>query len=170
MFCETRADEVLVHAASVLGFESRQCEFQDQRLDESALVDIIQEVEIAITEWAPEIVYTHWSGDLNRDHRIVSEAVDVACRPKPESSVKLLLQGEVSSSTEWAGGFNPTWFETLTDELWERKVAALFCYEEEMRPFPHARSFPAIDALGRYRGATVGARWAEAFEVRRVMR
>jgi hypothetical protein len=34
-----------------------------------------------------------------------------------------------------------------------------------MRPWPHARSYEAVEALLRWRGASVGVAAAEAFEV-----
>jgi len=36
-------------------------------------------------------------------------------------------------------------------------------YENELRAFPHPRSLVAIDALAKWRGATVGVEAAEAF-------
>lgn len=43
------------------------------------------------------------------------------------------------------------------------KLAALDCYQEEMRPWPHARSREAVEHLARWRGASVGTGAAEAF-------
>ena len=47
----------------------------------------------------------------------------------------------------------------------ERKMAALACYESELRPFPHARSIEGVGALAKWRGATMGCAAAEAFDV-----
>ena len=72
---------------------------------------------------------------------------------------------EVASSTEWSGNaFTPTRFVDISATL-QAKRHALEAYAEEMRPFPHPRSYEAVDALAIWRGATVGLRAAEAFVV-----
>jgi hypothetical protein len=91
----------------------------------------------------------------------------VASRPQPEFCVKELLFFEVPSSTEWRSfklsqTFNPNWFCDLS-LTFEIKMTALEFYYEELREFPHPRSMIAIDALARWRGATVGCGAAEAF-------
>jgi hypothetical protein len=36
-------------------------------------------------------------------------------------------------------------------------------FESQLKEFPHSRSLVAIDALAKFRGATVGKKAAEAF-------
>ena len=79
----------------------------------------------------------------------------------------LLLCFEVASSTERqlpgsAAAFTPNWYEDINATL-EHKLAALDVYAAEMRGWPNARSREAVEHLARWRGATVGARAAEAF-------
>jgi len=38
-------------------------------------------------------------------------------------------------------------------------------YDCEMRAWPHARSYEAVEALARTRGASIGVPAAEAFDV-----
>ena len=135
VMCRTRTNRI-GDAMRVLRCSFEQHVFADQKLDTHPLVDIIRPIEKEIAGYSPSIVYTHWMRDLNKDHRIVSEAVQVACRPQPGHPVKTLLMGEVPSSTEWAGGFNPNWYVDV-EEHWEKKIAALRCYDTEMRESPH---------------------------------
>jgi LmbE family N-acetylglucosaminyl deacetylase len=117
-------------------------------------------------------VYTHFAGDMNRDHGLTAEAVEIACRLLPGQSVSALYAFETVSSTEWGigdTGFMPQLFIDVVDEL-ELKLKALRCYDSEMRPFPHARSYEAVEALARLRGAQSGVGAAEAFMVRRELR
>lgn len=46
-----------------------------------------------------------------------------------------------------------------------KKRRALEAYKEEMRAFPHPRSFEAVNALAAWRGASAGLNAAEAFMV-----
>jgi LmbE family N-acetylglucosaminyl deacetylase len=156
-------------AAKILGAHPpRFLGFEDQRLDAVELLDIVRKVEALIEEIQPVIVYTHHHGDLNLDHVICQRAVMTACRPLPGSPVRRIYAMEVASSTEWAPGevFNPTRFVDVSSMM-DIKRRALEAYAEEMRPFPHARSFDALDALARWRGSSVGLTAAEAFAVLR---
>jgi LmbE family N-acetylglucosaminyl deacetylase len=112
-----------------------------------------------------DIVYTHFPGDLNRDHRLVAEAVQVACRPHT-ADVRSLRYFETASSTEWGQPFHPTLFVNVDDYL-NRKAELLTAYESEMRPWPHPRSETALRDRARYWGSVSGFRAAEAFMVGR---
>lgn len=141
----------------------------DNRLDSVDLLDIVKTVEAAVAEWRPRVVYTHHGGDLNIDHRIVHQAVVTACRPLPGCPVQAVYTFETPSSTEWASAsigdaFRPSRFVDVTAQM-PAKRAALEAYEYEMRPFPHARSIEAVEALARWRGAGAGTHAAEAFMV-----
>jgi N-acetylglucosamine malate deacetylase 1 len=153
-------------AASALG--AREPEFlglPDNRLDRLELLDIVQPIENAIRKIAPHTIYTHHAGDLNIDHVLCHRAVLTACRPLPGATVLRIYAMEVASSTEWSGdAFTPTHFVDIADTL-QAKRHALEAYAEEMRPFPHARSYEAVDALAIWRGASAGLRAAEAFVV-----
>jgi LmbE family N-acetylglucosaminyl deacetylase len=139
----------------------------DNRLDGLDLLDVVQRIETFLNRRRPATVLTHHTGDVNVDHRVVHDAVLAACRPQPGHTVKELLFFEVPSSTEWcpagsASPFHPDWFVDISATL-DRKRGALRAYAGELRPFPHPRSLEAVDALARWRGATVGVEAAEAF-------
>jgi LmbE family N-acetylglucosaminyl deacetylase len=147
-------------------------EFPDNRLDGVDLLDVVKAVESFFDKCKPQTVYTHWPSDLNVDHRVVSEAVQTACRPIPKSTQEQILFFEVPSSTEWrlgAGGrFEPNHFVDISATL-ELKRSALAAYGSEMRPWPHSRSLEAVQSLARWRGATVGMEAAEAFVLGRAL-
>lgn len=141
----------------------------DNRLDSCALIDVVKLVEAAVVQLKPAVVYTHHGADLNVDHRMAHAAVVTACRPLPDACCRAIYTFETPSSTEWASteqgvAFRPTRFVDAGPTL-EAKLAALACYEAEMRPFPHARSIEAVQALAAWRGASVGLVAAEAFQV-----
>jgi LmbE family N-acetylglucosaminyl deacetylase len=148
-------------------------QFPDNRLDSIDLLDLVQAVEQHSSAIRPEVVITHFSGDLNVDHQRCSQAVLTAFRPTPGQSVRSILAFEVPSSTEWqfggsADGFAPNAFFDITAHL-DTKLAALRAYEKELRAFPHSRSIEAVEALARWRGATIGVNAAEAFMVVRTI-
>lgn len=154
-------------ASKVLGFDGDIVGMPDQRLDTIDQLLINRRIEREIERFKPTVVYTHWHGDLNLDHALVSRACKVACRPG--SGVRDVYLGEVPSSTEYAGGFNPNTFIDIGDQM-DQKLEALRCYEGELRQDNHPRSLFAIGALSQLRGACVGVAAAEAFEAYRVVR
>lgn len=147
--------------------------FPDNRMDEIPLINIVKLVEHMVSRIHPSIIYTHHSGDLNVDHRVVHEAVMTACRPQPGSGVGQILFFETPSSTEFRAPqhnpFIPTWYVDISSWL-PTKLQALEAYASEMRPWPHARSREAIQALALWRGASVGCEAAEAFMLGRCIR
>lgn len=159
-------------ACAVLGVEDVTLHnFPDNRMDSIDILDIIKVVELHIENMQPEIVYTHYFGDVNLDHRITYQAVVTACRPQPGHSVKKLLTFETVSSTEWQPPqhgmvFDPNWFVDISKTL-EKKMQALAVYESEMRKWPHPRSMEGVQHLAHWRGSIVGVDAAEAFVLSR---
>jgi len=146
--------------------------FPDNRMDSMDLLSVIKRVEQTIERFRPEVVYTHHAADVNIDHQITHQAVLTACRPIPGHPVKRLLFSEVVSSTHWQNArrapFSPTWFIDVSHTL-ALKLKALRAYSLEMRSWPHARSYKAVEALARWRGSVVGCEAAEAFETGRIL-
>jgi len=141
--------------------------FPDNQMDELTLLTIVKRVEESVSNIKPQIVYTHNSGDLNIDHRICHQAVITSCRGLPGTSVETLLFFEVPSSTEWmtpgsGEAFTPNWFVDISENL-KIKLDALKAYDSEMRPYPHPRSYEAVQALAKWRGASSGFLAAEGF-------
>lgn len=152
-------------AGDVLGVKNLNVlDYEDQEMDRVPFINIVRSIENYVRKIEPEIVFTHHAGDLNKDHRIVHQAVLTACRPLPGSTVKEIYGFEVLSSTEWGENFTPTHYVDLTeDDLMIKKNNALACYAEEMRPAPHPRNYHASDCQAALRGYHVGVHHAEAF-------
>ncbi len=169
---EAGADNVLQRdgrrAAERLGLaDLRFLGLPDQRLETLPILEVIQKVEAVVDAVKPSVVYTHHWGDVNRDHRVVVEAVTVACRPIGDSYPRAVYCFETPSSTEWSlpsieAAFVPNHFVDVTATI-EDKLAAMACYETELRPHPHPRSLEALRARAAYWGQIVTRPYAEAF-------
>ena len=145
--------------------------YSDQRLDAYPELTVVQALEEKLEEIGDvNIVYTHSASDLNKDHRLTRDAVMTVLRPQPGSTVKDILFFEVPSATDWGGdqlSFNPKVHINIQGLPLEAKIKALGAYAREMRAWPHARSFMALDAQMKFRGSHVGLEYAEAFELGR---
>ncbi len=140
-------------------------QYPDQKLDATLALELAREVSTAIKVAAPEVIYTHWSGDLNQDHRAVAGAVLIATRLVSGSRVKRLLACEIPESTSQAFGaptFAPNYFVDISDHL-RRKARALRCYRSERREPPHPRSEAGMVTHAGFRGGAAGLDFAEAF-------
>lgn len=162
-------------AASVLGIADVTFgNLPDQKLDTVPLIQVIAEVEKAVKSFRPELIYTHFGGDVNHDHNTLFRAVQVAARPYSAPWVREILAFETPSSTEWAmpalqGSFQPQVFMDITATL-DAKIKAFCCYENEVREAPHPRSPSSLRARAQTWGSYVGVGAAEPFQVVRAIR
>ncbi len=132
-------------AAATLGVRDvRALGFPDQRLDTLTLTEIITPLERILREVRPSLVYCQYGGDINRDHELLFKALLVAARPT-ESYLDAVYAFDTASSTEWAypRTFVPDTWVDIAPTL-EVKLAAMACYESEVRPYPHPRSLDAL--------------------------
>ena len=161
--------------AHALGAERTDlCNFPDNRMDSVTLLDVVKPIEHVIDAYQPDVGYTHHGGDVNVDQQRADEAVVTACRSLPGQCVREIYFFETPSSTEWQmmradRAFLPALYVDIAATL-DKKMEVLHLYESEMRPYPHTRSYQAVEALAHWRGATAGLGAAEAFEVGRVVR
>lgn len=165
----------IYEAARVLGVtDVHTGNLPDQRLETLPLSDIAKQIELLVSDFEPDLVYTHFSGDINRDHRVLTEALLVAVRPYAAPGVREILMFETPSSTEWSSpsltpSFQPNVFVDITPFLAD-KIAAFNCYSAEGRPYPHPRSSQALADRAHYWGSLVNRECAEPFMLIRSVR
>lgn len=126
------------------------------------LTDLIQEIQ-------PDEVYIPHRGDMQMDHQMVVDAAMVAVRPKYSHKVKRVYAYETLSETGWnipnqQNDFIPTVYEDITETI-DDKMKAMETFKSQIGIFPEARSIGALEALAKYRGATIGVKAAEAFSL-----
>ncbi|MFI7402297.1 PIG-L deacetylase family protein [Streptomyces sp. NPDC049541] len=160
-------------SAQVLGLASLELwSLPDQRLDTLPLIDVVQQVETVVDALRPDLVYTHFPGDVNSDHGVVARAAWTACRPYVLPRLRRFAVFETPSSTEWAwstdDAFTPSLYADVTRTL-QVKLEAMSCYETELRDHPHPRSLRALQERAAYWGSRVGRPAAEPFQVLREM-
>ena len=120
-----------------------------------------------IIEEKPEEVYLPFWGDMQKDHRVTTDAAMVVLRAKYNHPVRRIYAYETLSETginlpTVDNAFNPNVFEDISDYL-DAKNKALSFFKSQVQAFPDLRSLEAVEALAKFRGATVNVRAAEAF-------
>ena len=113
-----------------------------------------------VEEVNPDVVYTHFEGDLNDDHSIIFRACLVATRPPKK--IKLLCF-ETLSETEWNNKvFAPNVWVDIGGFI-DKKIEAFKIYKSEVKRYPHPRSKEGILIAARKRGLGICVEYAEAF-------
>lgn len=126
------------------------------------IAEVVQQIN-------PDEVYIPHRGDMQIDHQMVVDAVMVAVRPRGKNYPKRVYAYETLSETGWnipntVNEFIPTVYEDISD-TYDVKLEAMSVFESQLAQFPAARSIGAIEALAKFRGATVNVEAAEAFSL-----
>lgn len=154
--------------ADLLGFKSiHYGELPDMKLDKTPHIVVNQVIERVINEVQPDTVFTHFWGDVNRDHQEVYNSTLVAVRPVMGQVVRELYCYRVPSSTEWTPNkgdtmFMPNVFVNI-EKYAEQKYMAFACYSTELREYPHPRSVQYLRETDKAVGLRVGLLAAEEF-------
>jgi len=171
MYSDDRIDNVrreAIKAHQILGVsETRFFDFHAPELDITSNAAISIKISALLAEWQISDLYLPHRGDIHHDHGVVFNASLVAARPVGNYTVKNIYCYETLSETEWAPPFGndafiPNHFINIEMEM-ESKLEAMQCFKSQVRPFPSTRSLETIEALAKFRGATVGFKRAEAF-------
>ena len=150
-------------------------DFPAPRLDTFPSYKIATALSELIQKYQFDTVFVPHRGDIHKDHKAVFDATLVACRPVNNCSVKRVYAYETLSETEWgvpyqSEAFIPNVFVELTEEEFNAKCVAMRFFKSQIREFPSTRSIEAMEALAKYRGATVSYPRAEAFMLIRDIR
>ena len=166
---ERKAAEVKQVAEAYMVDSFFKLGFPAARLDTVPIADLMKEIEVVLLKVRPSVVYLVNGGDVHTDHRVVFDAATSVLKPINMSrfGVRRLLCYETLSSTEAAPphpdrAFVPVVFSDITAYM-DRKIEIMSIYESEAQSDPLPRGPSAIRALARYRGASIGVQYAEAF-------
>ena len=147
-------------------------EFPAPALDQYPGYVMSGQIASVVRNYDIDTVYIPHKGDCHKDHEVIHSCAMVACRPLAASKVKRVYSYETMSETEWgepsaSEAFVPNRYVTFTEEEFAFKLQAMAEFRTQLQAFPSPRSLEALEALAKYRGATVSSARAEAFMVLR---
>lgn len=134
-------------------------------LDTYRKTDLIQRISKIIQTIEPNIVILPYYQDVHSDHKIVFDIVFSCTKVFRYPYIKKILMMEILSETDFSiynEGFLPNYFVDVSD-FFEKKIEIMEIYKSELGESPFPRSIENIKALGRFRGASAGSLFAEAF-------
>jgi N-acetylglucosamine malate deacetylase 1 len=156
-------------AHEVLGAtESHFLDFSSTLLDTIPHRELVEAVTKIIGLVKPTTVYTHFWRDVNLEHRVFSDAIEVCLRPKPNSQIRRVISYYTPSSTDWGHfmsgeKFMPNMFVSCSEEALDAKVRAMEVYKSEIQHFPHPRSSKSLITQAAFWGSMIGVERAEPF-------
>lgn len=120
----------------------------------------------------PDILYIPHAGDIHQDHKAIYRSALVSSRPQNNNKIRAIYCYETLSETEWAPSqeryFIPNCFVDVT-KTFDMKMKAMCFFKSQLKEFPHSRSLEAMEALSKFRGATINVNNAEAFITERLI-
>lgn len=145
------AARILGHTVEFLGRPAMDLRFEDA---------LVREVLARVERLRPDTIMCPWDRDLHHDHEVASRIAVAASRRVPR-----VVMGQINSYV--AEVFAPNLFVDIA-ATWDRKLAALACYESEWQ---RARGEwqPFIDHASRHYGRMVGVARAEGFVSRKYL-
>lgn len=168
-FIENRKKEIECSVKNLGIKEIIFLELPTVKLDTIPQKELNDSISKCVQKIKPDVLFIPFYGDINKDHKLVSEASLIAARPKPGFYIKKVYCYEIPSETDWAKPaqkiedvFAPNFYEDISDFL-DDKLKTMQCYKSELKDYPHPRSLEGIKVLAQKRGTECGVKAAEAF-------
>ena len=166
--CTQRIHEEMLQAHAFIGVDAYVgLPFGANKLESFSRLDFNGAFDDVIREVQPDEVYLPFWGDMQKDHQMTVDGAMVALRSKNSYAPKRIYAYETLSETginvpAVNNSFIPNVYEDITEFL-DKKLEAISFYKSQIHEFPDLRSIEAIEALAKFRGATVNVKAAEAF-------
>jgi LmbE family N-acetylglucosaminyl deacetylase len=127
-------------------------------LTDSNLLDLISKISKLFERIEPEIIYTMNRSDAHSDHRITFHSIMACTKSFRYPYIKKV------SPTLPENVFQPNFFIDIS-QFFEKKIEIMSVFQSELAEHPFPRSIKNIEALATYRGAYAGVKYAEAFQL-----
>lgn len=145
-----------IAAAKIMGTDDVSClDYETKCVTYD--VKLIEDINRHISKVKPDVIYTHWDGDINQDHSAISQATIVAGRNIPRI---LMYRSNWYKSYKH---FDSNFYVDISDHI-DTKVSAIRAHESETS----RRGEDWVDFFKnqcRNYGQESGVRYAEAFQI-----
>jgi LmbE family N-acetylglucosaminyl deacetylase len=137
-----------------LGLKTKEVPYSAESIE--AINEIIDKYNI-------DIIYTHWYHDTHQDHRRTTQAVLSAGRYVKNI---LMYEPEYPAGRSYSG-FHNQYYVDITSTF-EIKMGALKQHKSQIKKYGND-FLEAVEARARHRGYEIGNKYAECFEVLRLL-
>ena len=137
----------------ILDFETKDIPFRS---------DVVNAIDVCISEYNPDIIFTHHPFDTHQAHVGVSNATIAAARRKNT----VFFYEPISPSGRSYVAFRPQLYIPIDDTI-DLKLDSLRAHKTEYHKFGKEDWIEGVNARCGFRGYEIGKKFAEAFEVLR---
>ena len=138
-----------------LGFKNKDVPYSSESVE--AINSIIDEHNI-------DTIYTHWSYDSHQDHKRTTQAVISAAR---YINNILMYEPEYPAGRSYVG-FRNQYYVDVTSTF-DKKIEAIKQHKSQVKKYGEDVFINALEAKAVHRGYEVQCRYAECFEVLRLL-
>jgi len=153
------AKEEGMKAAKIIGADLKCLDFQTHHvpLDET----LTKQINDFIEDYEPDIVYSHWTGDLHRDHENVGKCTLMAARHVP----RFLMYRSNFYDTEHQ--FRANFYSDISDVM-DKKIEVIKAHKSELERVRN-KWLDFFMKQHENDGQKIGVKYAECFEVVRFL-
>ena len=137
----------------ILDFETKDIPFRS---------DVVNAIDVCISEYNPDVIFTHHPFDTHQAHVGVSNATIAAARRKNT----LFFYEPISPSGRSYVAFRPQLYIPIDDTI-DLKLDSLRAHKTEYHKFGKEDWIEGVNARCGFRGYEIGKKYAEAFEILR---
>lgn len=138
----------------ILDFPTKDIPFQS---------DVVNAIDVCITEYKPDIIFTHHPFDTHQAHVGVSQATIAAARRKNT----VFFYEPLAPSGRSYMAFRPQLYVDVESTI-DLKIASLREHKSEYNKFGAEDWIAGVHSRCIFRGYEIGKKYAEAFEVLRL--
>ena len=137
-----------------LGFKTKEVPYSGESVE--AINEIIDKYNI-------DLIYTHWYHDTHQDHRRTTQSVLSAGRYVKNI---LMYEPEYPAGRSYSG-FHNQYYVDISNTI-DIKMDSLKVHTSQVKKYGDS-FLKAVEARARHRGYEVGSKYAECFEVLRLI-
>lgn len=138
----------------ILDFETKDIPFRS---------DVVNAIDVRMSAYNPDIIFTHHPFDTHQAHEGVSKATIAAARRKNT----VFFYEPITPSGRSYVAFKPHLYVDIESTL-DKKIASLKCHKSEYNKFGAEDWVEGIYCRCGFRGYEIGKKFAEAFEILRL--
>lgn len=138
----------------ILDFETKDIPFRS---------DVVNAIDLRMSAFNPDIIFTHHPFDTHQAHEGVSKATIAAARRKNT----VFFYEPITPSGRSYVAFRPHLYVDIESSL-DKKIASLKCHTSEYNKFGAEDWIEGVRCRCGFRGYEIGKKFAEAFEILRL--
>ena len=124
--------------------------------------DVVNPIDVCISKFNPDVIFTHHPFDTHQAHEGVSKATIAAARRKNT----VYFYEPIAPSGRSYVAFKPHLYVDIEDTI-DLKIKSLKCHKSEYNKFGGEDWINGVKSRCGFRGYEIGKKYAESFEILR---